>query len=226
MKYFEKFGKATGSKLNKEKTESICIGKWTPKEEQQMYGVDRMKILGIWISKEEDLLIEGNVYGQILKIRKLLKFWKLRRMSVYGRIVLVNTIALSKIWNIAQVLPIEEKIIKKLQREVCLFIWKSEYIEPIKRKTTFLTEKEGGFNVVDIAAKCKALFLMSLKNVITGKQNIGNGLYIFWLGISLRNENFYLAKTVMYMKWKDHYIMKNYTRIIQKLKGKLKTGRR
>ena len=59
------------------------------------------------------------------EIEKLLNRWTFRNLTVYGRILVVKALALSKITHLIQVIPNPDPTsIQYLQRVINNFIWK------------------------------------------------------------------------------------------------------
>ena len=66
-----------------------------------------------------------NLREKIVDIEKLLARWTFRNLTVYGRIIVVKALALSKITHLIQVIPNPDPIlIQKLQQSINKFIWK------------------------------------------------------------------------------------------------------
>ena len=65
-----------------------------------------------------------NFDKKVHEIKKLLDTWVYRGMSVYGKIVIIKTLALSKLSHLALVLPnLNKNDIKKLESLFFNFIW-------------------------------------------------------------------------------------------------------
>merc|ERR1711884_828390 len=66
--------------------------------------VKRLKVLGVtFASDPKDM--EENYENKVIEIKKLLNRWSFRNLTVYGRVQLVKSLALSKITHIVQVIP-------------------------------------------------------------------------------------------------------------------------
>ena len=66
--------------------------------------VNRLKVLGVtFASDPKDM--EENFEKKVTEIKKLLNRWSFRNLTVYGRVELVKSLALSKITHIVQVIP-------------------------------------------------------------------------------------------------------------------------
>lgn len=58
-------------------------------------------------------------------MKTTLNLWKMRHLSLIGRILIVKTVAIPKIIYKATILPITNKIIKELDKLITHFIWNS-----------------------------------------------------------------------------------------------------
>ena len=112
--------------------------------------VSKLKILGIFLTaKPADMM--DNLRDKIEDIDKLLARWTFRNLTVYGRIIVVKALALSKITHLIQVIPNPDPIlIQKLQQTK--FIWKGnaqkKYV--VKEATAKLPQNAGGLAVPDL----------------------------------------------------------------------------
>lgn len=68
--------------------------------------------------------------------------WSSRDLTLYGKINIVKSLALSKLTYVAAVLPIPEDFIKVVNKQIADFIW-SHKIPKIK-KTMMIGEKRRG----------------------------------------------------------------------------------
>ena len=65
-----------------------------------------IKILRIYFSYNKKLEQEKNLLNHIVKIQNILKLWKLRNLSVEGRIVVFKSLVISKLIHLALVTEI------------------------------------------------------------------------------------------------------------------------
>ena len=97
--------------------------------------------------------------------------WKQRYLSIKGKIVLLKTLAISKVTMSLSLLPVDKQIIGELKKMFFNFIWKST--ERIKRNTLIGDYQDGGMKMIDLE-----LFEKSLKaswvTKLYGKQNALN----------------------------------------------------
>ena len=108
---------------------------------------------------------------KVKSIELLLNTWKQRYLSIQGKIVLLKTLAISKVTMSLSLLPVDKQIIGELKKMFFNFIWKST--ERIKRNTLIGDYQDGGMKMIDVE-----LFEKSLKaswvTKLYGKQNALN----------------------------------------------------
>ena len=128
VKTLDRFEKISGLRVNKEKTQMLRIGKDAKSdpilcEDLGLQWVNRLSILGIKLSANPEEILE-NFDEKILEIEKLLNNFTYRNITVYGRIQVVKTLALSKITHLVQIIPNPPPtLILKLQDECWRGIW-------------------------------------------------------------------------------------------------------
>jgi len=159
---FEYFSQFSGLKINKTKCEVAGIGckKGVKVALCGMRCVDLkndiVKILGICFSYNEKLAHEKNFVNHIIKIQNILKVWKMRNLSLEGKVTVFKSLAISKIVHLALVTTVPTSTIdlfKIIQKE---FLWDDK--KPKVKHETLCNEYEnGGLKNVDIFAKIVSL---------------------------------------------------------------------
>ena len=109
----EEFEKASGLKLNVKKTEAMWIGSLKSCEDQPL-GVKWqtcVKFLGIHITYDIKMSVEKN-FKQRPKKLKNINLWKLRGLSIHGKVTIIKAFLLSKMIYPSSVLTTPPEIIK------------------------------------------------------------------------------------------------------------------
>ena len=153
----ERFEKISGLRVNKDKTQVLRIGKDATSDpvlcpDLGLKWVTKLKILGIYLSATPSE-IDNNFTEKIAEIEALLNRWTFRNMTVYGRILVVKALALSKVTHLIQVIPNPNPaMILKLQRIINNFIWKSSHQKKVvvKKDTAELPTNKGGLAVPNL----------------------------------------------------------------------------
>ena len=78
--------------------------------------VDTLKILGTHFSYNEKLKEEKIFYKIVTDMQRVLKIWKMRRLTLEGKIVIFKTIAISKIVFQAFMTIVPKHIINELKK--------------------------------------------------------------------------------------------------------------
>ena len=132
IKTFDKFYLFSGLKINNAKCEIAGIGV-KKGVKMALCGMDFIdltkdviKTLGIYFSYNKKLEQEKNLLNHIVKIQNILKLWKLRNLTIEGRIIAFKSLAISKLIHLAFVTEIPTSTINLLTKILMEFIWKGE----------------------------------------------------------------------------------------------------
>ena len=91
------FGKASGLKINTDKTEIMQVGKTRPLERTclNLKWVKEMKITGIWFTYDYQRKMQLNFDEGISKLKCKFQLWRQRNLSLIGEIQIIKTFGLS-----------------------------------------------------------------------------------------------------------------------------------
>jgi len=104
LQYVQKFEHASGSVLNKQKTQQLVVYNTGESLQTEFPTVPKIKILGIWFEPQYKTMIANNYNVLINKLQTLSYLCKYRSLSLLSRIKYVNIYLLSKVWYVANVL--------------------------------------------------------------------------------------------------------------------------
>ena len=76
---------------------------------------DTLKILGTHFSYSEKLKKERNFYTTVTNIQQVLKIWKMRNLTLQGKIVIFKTLAISKTFQ-SLITPVPGHIVNELKK--------------------------------------------------------------------------------------------------------------
>ena len=155
------FFKLSGLKISISKTKAIwfgnnCknLGKLCPN--LNLDWVNNFRLLGVDFDNDLDNM-KVNFDNKIQEIKKLLNVWIYRTMSVYGKIVVIKTLGLSKLSHLAIVLPsLNKKDLKSLESLFFDFIW-GKKVPKVSKEHVKLPEKKGGLGLPDVEKFWKSL---------------------------------------------------------------------
>ena len=158
FRLLEKFGKASEAKLNVDKSKLMLTGSLrnVAIPNCELKKEKKLKILGVWVGDGYTDVKSDNWDKVIDKITNTLNVWKARDISIFGRVLLVNALALSKLWYILRVEIPDKDVIISIEKEVRDFIWfkKKQLVSDEKCK---LKISEGGLGLFDISSKSKTM---------------------------------------------------------------------
>ena len=129
MNAFYTFSIYSGLKLNKSKCEIAGIGVLKGMS-IELCGMEciyltknSVKILGIHFSYNNKIEYEENFIKLIKKIENVLKIWRIRNLTIQGKITIFKTLTISKVIHLALVTNVPQAIIDQLNKIQKDFIW-------------------------------------------------------------------------------------------------------
>jgi len=148
----QEFGKISGLELNLSKCEGLWLGRCKHKQKNcTLFGIkwpEQIRCLGIYVGHFIDSNIKMNWISRIEKTESIFENWKKRDLSLFGKIQVIKTFALSQFVLPATLLSVPPNIIKDIERSLYKFLWGSN--DKVKRIKTIQELKNGGLNMVDI----------------------------------------------------------------------------
>ena len=157
---FEEYSKASGSKVNIEKSEILPIGGSNPPEDGKVKVIKgHTEVLGLCIGPDKYACEHENWDNKINKCLKILKTWKARKMSLKGKVLIVNTLIISRIIYVLNLSHLPDWVAPKLKAAIIDFIWSGKR-HRIKYDVLISSIKAGGLGLLDIermrnALRCK-----------------------------------------------------------------------
>ena len=118
--------------------------------------VDTLKILGTHFSYNEKLKEEKNFYKIVTDMQRVLKIWKMRRLTLEGKTVIFKTIAISKIAFQAFITTVPKHVLNEFKKIQNIFFWNNSSPK-IKHETLCNNYEAGGLKNVDIPSTIIAL---------------------------------------------------------------------
>ena len=174
---FDKFYHLSGLKVNYDKTEILRIGslknsvakfvtakpfKWTN---------DPISVLGIVLSTDMDDLFDLNYIPQYRKIENLIKVWKQRILTLYGKVTLINSLLLSQLIYKFSMLPTPPPyFLADVQKELSQFLWHDKRPK-IKKDVLYNNLQNGGIRMTEITNKNKAIKTAWVPRLLNSIQN-------------------------------------------------------
>ena len=110
---------------------------------------DRVYALGTWFYKDLDQIIQENYKAKFEIFVSILKQWQIRKLTLFGKITVLKSLAMSKLNYCIATLETPEWFTEQVQNEINKFIWNGKPPK-IKYKTAIAKQQDGGLKVPDI----------------------------------------------------------------------------
>lgn len=131
MNAIEIYGKASGVRININKSNIMRIGKM--KEELCKWDFEKnddiVKILGINLGVNSVAMRDTNWTVVINKIRNVLNYWQSRKLTLRGKVIITNTMILSKLNYTIRVLDVPDWAQREIRQMVSKFIWRGKRVQ-------------------------------------------------------------------------------------------------
>ena len=198
---FSIYERASGSARNTDKCYAIWLGRFKDNTDAP-FGLKwktHKKLLGIIMGggHTRDTLEQnwGKVFSSFcLTLRE--NFY--RNCSFYGRALVANSLAVSKIVFTASHITLPPNYCDQFTKKLFYFIWSKQentgrLWEPIKRETLYAPSNCGGLNLVCVKTKCEALLIKHVFNLIAFSFSEYSPKWmafaVYWIGFGLREYN-------------------------------------
>ena len=173
LQHIETFGRSTGFKLNYDKTTVYRVGSMRQSNAKMYTGElnctnEGLNILGVEVTHDYKRLMETNYQPIIDKTRTILNSWINRRLSIIGKVQVINTLVASLFVYKMTVLPkINPAVVQTMYSMFDNFIW-SGHRPKIKLDVIQLPKSDGGLGLVDLERKDDALKATWVKLIMEG----------------------------------------------------------
>ena len=228
LKVLYGFSRISGLKLNTKKCQGIWLGDLKGNGTIMMFEnipftTEPVKCLGIYIGTDSEKCQTKNWEKKLTEIEHLLINWSNRKLTLYGKAVIINSLVIPKlIYNFA-LLIVPDIVIKKLNQYIFHFLWGK--VHKIKKATIIGENNEGGLSITDLESKLGAIKVSWITKILTGDNNISKILqfYLSELGINIEyllKMNFKSIKSFDIIKrlpkfYQDIFIYYNRCKIIK-----------
>ena len=174
MKTFKLFSKFSGLKPNMLKCGVAGIGSLKGVK-MAVCGIkcidlitETIRILGVHFSYSQKLKTKKNFVKSITNMQNVLNLWRIRNITLEGKILIFKTLALSKIAYLTLITSFSKQLIEEIQRTQKAFIW-NNWTPKIKHETLCNSFEEGSPKNVDINSKFGSLQYSSVKRLYDDK---------------------------------------------------------
>ncbi|KAJ1167418.1 hypothetical protein NDU88_007809 [Pleurodeles waltl] len=149
------FGKASGAKINMDKSQAKLLGRWDLCNEPLPFPIEArlVKILCIWFGEPGAAANE-----RLAKVKQKLGFWSLRHLSIGGKALVLRNDALPALQYVTQDWPLLANVARAVNSMVFNFVWHSK-MDRVKRTVMHKEHCKGGKTVPDIPTILRAIFV-------------------------------------------------------------------
>ena len=187
------FEHATGSTINMAKTQGLVLGRpyqgdpiFTTISWQNDTGIE---ILGLLFFTDYVRTRNANWIVLLDIIRQDLTRFKERKLSLLGKILVLNSVILAKVWYKASVLPLSRPDQRVLETLLFDFLWDGKP-DPIQRRTVYLPKDKGGLGLKHPLYQQQSLQLKFIYDVVRPH------LHFPWLQLA----RYYMGRTLALLR--------------------------
>ena len=130
-----------------------------------------LKILGISITPNLAEVADKNINPVIKKMCNIIKIWGQRKLTLFGKIMIIKSLLESQLIYRLSVLPIPKReTMRNIDKILFDCLWDKKPHQ-IKKEVVIKPKAEGGLAMVDINKKNVTLKLTWIKRIIEGEEN-------------------------------------------------------
>ena len=158
LKLLDAFQRCSGLEINRSKTEGMWLGANRNKKSKHFdiaWPSEPVCALGIHFSYNEDVSHQKNFEQKLTSMKTLLNIWYPRNLTLYGRITILKTLALSKLIYNTSMLSFPSPFITMVNQAIKSFIWGKT--AKIKHTAMIGPKEKGGLNMPDFEIVNNAL---------------------------------------------------------------------
>ena len=165
---FKNFEICSGLKINLDKTKAKALGP-EPEPSNKPFSLDWVSdpihTLGVTLSGNQEDHYILNFKKRLKNMKNLLSTWKCRSLSIKRKITVINTLAISPLLYLANVIYVPPQVIAEVKDIIIDFLWDGK---PPKIAYNVLIQsfKKGGVKLIDFESKVKALKIGYVKRLL------------------------------------------------------------
>ena len=156
----------SGAKLNMSKSKGLWLGSWVGRSNPPValdWSSTKLKILGFFLGLGN--LEDDNWRPRVTAVENVLKSWQQRILSFRGRALVINALALSRVWYVASLIYMPAWVLKELSALAFNFFWKGK-VELVSHNVVAQPTLSGGFSVTDIRLKVFSLLAQWVRRFV------------------------------------------------------------
>jgi hypothetical protein len=151
------YERATGAKVNIAKSKAMAVGRWdTARRIMDIPYCDELKILGFRFSATTERSREVSWARIVDTVRMKAREAYTRDLMLSQRIQYAHQYLMARLWHTAQLFPIPRDCVQRLMSAIACFLWRGAIFR-VPLSTLHRSKEEGGWGLLEVAAKCRAL---------------------------------------------------------------------
>ena len=162
----------SGLKINVDKTRALWIGSSCGSPETLCneialdWSQEPLKILGVTFSPLVFNIWDLNSVEILSKVKNILNQWSKRKLSLFGRVTIIKSLAVSKFVHLFISLPVPpSELMKELEKLFYKFLWNSGP-DRIKRRIVIKNISCAGLRMIELKLFIKALKISWLRRIL------------------------------------------------------------
>lgn len=138
-------------------------GRWAFREENAS-----VRVLGVHLGLDQRAA-RDNTWSEVLnKMKNTLELWKMWKLTLKGKVVMVNSLILSKMNHVLQVYDLPKQTHSEINQMISNFLWGSRR-NMIAHRTTIDEYTNGGLKLIDIKTKTHSFRIKIIKKLLENK---------------------------------------------------------
>ena len=168
IKIFDEFYVCAGLRVNLEKSKAYYIGSLKGTN-SYCYGLDwtdqPIQSLGIVFATNDNDHYILNYKKRIKSLNSLLQMWSQRRLSLKGKVTVINNLALPSLLYVVSVTHVPDRVVKEVNNILDNFMWNGG--RPKIAKNVMIRKiEDGGLKLIDLESKIKAIRLSWVQKLL------------------------------------------------------------
>uniref|UniRef100_A0A4W5LRK9 Reverse transcriptase domain-containing protein n=3 Tax=Hucho hucho TaxID=62062 RepID=A0A4W5LRK9_9TELE len=169
---FKVYGKASGAKVNMDKSIVMYIGKTNEGNFNFKEVKDYFKVLGVFLGVKDKEARDLTWSGVINKVRKVVNMWRGRSLRLKGKVIVINSLLMSVFIYVMNVLDMPEWVLSELNKILVDFLWDGKGVK-IAFKTLIADYEEGGLKLVDLRVRKIAIRVKMVRKYLYDELDYG-----------------------------------------------------
>ena len=141
---------------------------------------DSIKILGVHYSYNKEIIKTKNFLTVIEDMENVISVWRMRNLTLLGKITILKTLVMSKIVFISFLSEVPKLIIDALTKIQNDFLWDGKRAK-VKHTALINSYEQGGLKSLDIGSKIKALQMSWIKRLYDGSSHSWKNIPVFYI---------------------------------------------